>query len=70
MKNLHYGHCLLGIGLAVVLLVALGVSTSTLGFLAIVAICPLMMFVMMRSMMSGSEKPASHDEEVDRHQHV
>jgi hypothetical protein len=56
MKNLHYGHCLVGVGLAVVLLLALGVSTSTLGFLAVVALCPLMMLVMMKTMMSDSHK--------------
>ena len=60
MKNLHHGHCLVGVGLAVVLLLALGVSTSTLGFLAVVALCPLMMLVMMKTMMSDSHKDQHH----------
>ena len=51
MKNLHYGHCLIGVAVAVVLLVALGVKASTVGFLAVVLACPLMMFVMMKMMM-------------------
>ena len=53
MKNLHYGHCIIGVALAAVLLVVLGVSASTLGFLAVVLACPLMMFVMMRAMMDN-----------------
>ena len=59
MKNLHYGHCIIGVALAAVLLVALGVSTSTLAFLAVAFACPLMMFVMMRAMMGN--QPGSHD---------
>ncbi len=50
MKNLHYGYCLLGVAAAVVLLVAVGVQASTLGFLGVVLICPLMMLVMMKTM--------------------
>jgi len=57
MKNLHYGHCLIGVAVAVVLLVALGVKASTLGILVVVIACPLMMFVMMRTMMG--DRPAS-----------
>jgi hypothetical protein len=66
--HLHYGHCLVGVGLAVALLLALGVSTSTLGFLAVAAACPLMMFVMMRTMMGdrhtaeAPERPAGQDQ--------
>jgi choline-glycine betaine transporter len=58
MKNLHYGHCIVAVALAAVLLIALGVSASTLGYVAILLACPLMMFVMMRMMM-GSQ-PGSH----------
>ena len=54
MKNLHYGHCIIGVALAAVLLVAFGVSANTLGFVAVVLVCPLMMFVMMR-MMKGNQ---------------
>lgn len=64
MKNLHYSHCLIGVGIAALLLLVLGVQASTLGVLAAVLICPVMMFVMMKMMMGGdksadpSEKPA------------
>ena len=70
MKNLHYGHCLIGVALAVIVLIALGVSTSTLGFLSIALLCPLMMMVMMRTMMSDSKADkAEHDQPVDQPQH-
>ena len=69
MKNLHYGHCLIGVAVAVVLLVALGVKASTVGFLAVVLACPLMMFVMMKMMM-GHQSASSHhaDRPVDQGQ--
>ena len=72
MKKLHYGQCLIGVVLAVIVLIALGVSTSTLGFLAVVLICPLMMFVMMRTMMSDNNTrsdPVDDDQPVDQDQH-
>lgn len=62
MKNLHYGHCLIGVAVAVVLLVALGVKASTVGFLAVVLACPLMMFVMMKMMMGHQSVPSHHDD--------
>ena len=62
MKNLHYGHCLIGVALAVVLLVALGVKASTLGILAVALACPLMMFVMMRTMMGDKSESSHHDD--------
>ena len=66
MKNLHYGHCIIGVAVAVVLLVALGVSASTLGIVAVALACPLMMFVMMRTMMSDRPAaPRSDDRPVD-----
>jgi choline-glycine betaine transporter len=69
MKNLHYGHCLIGVAVAVVLLVALGVKASTLGVLAVVLACPLMMFVMMKMMMSDqSSSSPSEDHPVDQSQ--
>ena len=67
MKNLHYGYCLIGIVAAVTLLIAVGVQASTLGFLAVVLLCPLMMLVMMKTMMgdhSGSSS-RSDDQSVD-----
>jgi len=62
MKNLQYGHCLIGVAVAVVLLVALGVKASTLGFLAIVLACPLMMFVMMKMMVGDQSSTSSSDD--------
>lgn len=70
MKN-HYGHCLIGVALAAVLLVAFGVSASTVGFFAVVLICPLMMFVMMRMMMNGDQRssaPTDDKQPVDHGQ--
>jgi hypothetical protein len=67
MKNLHYGYCLIGVAAAVILLVAVGVKASTLGFLGVVLLCPLMMLVMMKTMMgdhSGSSS-RSDDHPVD-----
>ena len=62
MKNLHYGHCLIGVAVAVVLLVALGVKASTLGILAVALACPLMMFVMMKMMMGDHSASSHHDD--------
>jgi hypothetical protein len=62
MKNLHYGHCLIGVAVAVVLLVALGVKASTLGILAVALACPLMMFVMMKTMMGDQSSSSHHDD--------
>lgn len=61
MKNLHYGHCLIAVAVALVLLVALGVKASTLGILAVALACPLMMFVMMRTMMGDRSSSSHHD---------
>ena len=69
MKNLHYGHCLIGVAVAVVLLVALGVKASTLGILAVTLACPLMMFVMMKMMMGDQSASSHHDDHpVDQDQ--
>ena len=68
MKNLHYGHCLVGVAVAVVLLVALGVKASTLGILAVALACPLMMFVMMRTMMGDQSSSHRDDHPVDHDQ--
>lgn len=63
MKNLHYGHCILGVAGAAVLLVALGVSASTLGVLAVALACPLMMVLMMRMMMRDQGRRADGDDD-------
>lgn len=64
MNKFHFGHCVIGVALAVVLLAALGVSASSLGILLVALACPLMMLVMMRSMMDagGDDSPAGLDE--------
>lgn len=72
MNTFHFGHCVIGVALAVVLLVALGVSASSLGILLVALACALMMLVMMRSMMVGShdDSPArleEPEEPVDHH---
>lgn len=64
MKHLHYSQCLVGIAIGAVVLVALGVSASTVAFLAVVLACPLMMFVMMRAM-GDAHTSAPHDESID-----
>lgn len=70
MKNLHYGHCLIGVVAGAILLIALGVKASTLGILAVVLACPLMMFVMMKMMMGDrSASSGSDDDPVPHHQH-
>ena len=62
MKKLHYGHCLVGVAVAAILLVALGVQASTLGILAVALACPLMMFVMMKAMMGARPASSHHDD--------
>jgi hypothetical protein len=64
MKHLHYTYCLVGVAIGVVLLIALGASASTLGFLAVVLACPLMMLVMMRAM-GDSQRNAPRDESTE-----
>lgn len=66
MKNVRYGHCLVGVALAAALLVAFGVSASTLGLFAVVLACPLMMFVMMKVMMGDQSSSHRHDHPGDR----
>ena len=70
MKNLHYGHCLVGVAVAAVLLVAVGVKASTLGIVAVALACPLMMFVMMRTMMGDQSSSSHHDDDPDQPQHT
>jgi len=67
MKHLHYSQCLVGVAIGAVVLVALGVSASTLGFLAVVLACPLMMLVMMRAM-DDAHTSAPRDESIDETQ--
>ena len=70
MKKLHYGYCLIGVAVAVVLLASLGVKASTLGILAVALACPLMMFVMMRTMMGDKSESSHHDDHPVDHDHT
>ncbi len=49
-NNRNYGLYAIAIAIALVGALALGVPLGTLSILAIVAVCPLMMFFMMRGM--------------------
>jgi choline-glycine betaine transporter len=69
MRSLHCRHCIVGVALAAVLLIALGASASSLGYVAVLLACPLMMFVMMRMMMGSrpgarerDDRPLDHDQ--------
>jgi hypothetical protein len=57
MSNQRYLGAIVGIVVAVVMLRVVGVSLGSVGLLAIVLACPLMMFFMMRGMggMQGGE---------------
>lgn len=70
MKKNHMTICLVGIAAAAVLLLAFGIHTSTLLVLGVVLLCPLMMFVMMKSMMSANsrgEAPKAKDNSPSDH---
>ena len=58
MKHLSHTHCAIGIAVAVVAVVAFGVSGSSILFVGMFLACPLIMFFMMRTMMSSAPAPA------------
>ena len=60
MNKLHYGQCLVGVAAAGALLLLFGVQASTLGVLAVVLLCPVMMFVMMKMMMGNQHGSSDH----------
>jgi len=75
MKAHHLGLCGLCVLVAAIFLLgalAFGVPASSLWILALVAVCPLMMIVMMRGMHGGSSNDAGqpknneHDPQVRR----
>lgn len=66
MKKLHLGHCLVGLAVAVLAYVALGGSSSSLGFAVVVLACPLMMFMMMFMMMGGHRSGTGPEDARDR----
>jgi hypothetical protein len=55
MLRNYLPHCLIGVGAALVVLLAFGVQANTLLFLAAALACPLMMVFMMRGMMGGQD---------------
>jgi len=74
MKTHHLGLCGLCVLVAAIFVVgalAFGLPASSLWTLALVAVCPLMMIVMMRGMHGGTSNDAGHlknehDEQVRR----
>lgn len=66
MKNRNYGLYAIAVAIAVVGALALGVPVSTLGFLAIVLVCPLMMLFMMRGMQGDDGHHAAGGDERER----
>ena len=64
MKNQRYMGLAFGLLAGVVVLRVLGVSLGSLGLLAVVLACPLMMFFMMRSM--GGMGHDTHDRDNNR----
>ncbi|MFB7171908.1 hypothetical protein ACFCYM_13910 [Streptomyces sp. NPDC056254] len=72
-NNRNYGLYAIAIAIALVGALALGVPVGTLSVLAIVAVCPLMMFFMMRGMHGSDDMHGhGHDEapkDRDPHDH-
>lgn len=65
MKHLSHTHCLIGIAVAVIAVVAFGVSASSLLFVGMFLACPLIMLFMMRSMMGSPPAAAPAPNEPD-----
>lgn len=66
MKPVHYAGCLIGVAAAIAILAVVGVRWSTIGIALAVLACPLVMFVMMRTLMSTrtaarSDEQAGHN---------
>ncbi|MFF8603123.1 DUF2933 domain-containing protein [Streptomyces sp. NPDC015232] len=74
-NNKNYGLYAVALAIAFVGALALGVPVGTLALLAVVSVCPLMMFFMMRGMHGGGHgDDQSMDErdpmrKHDHHQH-
>jgi cobalamin synthase len=56
MKDRNYGFYALAAAVLVVGALWLGLSIPTLGLLAIVLVCPLMMLIMMKGMHGGNDR--------------
>ena len=65
MKKQHYVGCVVGLVAGVIVLRVFGVSLGSLGLLAVVLACPLMMFFMMRAM-GGMGHDTSDGDSRDR----
>jgi hypothetical protein len=77
MKVPNYGLWLIGVAIAVVVALALGVRVGTLAFLGVALMCPLMcplmMLLMMRGVHGGGESHEKGSTELrrsDDHTHV
>lgn len=68
MNTKHLAPCIAGVAVALVLLVAFGVDSSTLLFLGLVLACPLMMLVMMKGMTRGKGDGSRGNVPSDRDQ--
>ena len=66
MKNRNYVLYAVAVAIAVVAALALGAPFSTLGFLVIVLVCPLMMMFMMRRMRGGGAHQETGENDRDR----
>jgi len=65
MKDRNYGLYALAVAVLVVGALWLGLPVSTLGLLAIVLVCPLMMLFMMKGMHSGDSHGQSSSRSSD-----
>jgi hypothetical protein len=65
MKKNYMVPCVIGFAAALLIMAIVGVKASTLGFLAIVLLCPLMMFMMMRSMGGNNQSSGDRDQHTD-----
>jgi hypothetical protein len=71
MNKRNYGLYAVAVAIAVVGALALGVPVGTLGFLAVVLVCPLMMLFMMRGMHGGhGQNPTGEDDRTTPHDHT
>ncbi|MGW7304445.1 DUF2933 domain-containing protein [Streptomyces sp. NPDC054835] len=68
-NNRNYGLYAIAVAIALVGAMTLGVPLGTLAILAIVAVCPLMMFFMMRGMHGGDDIHRHDDVPKDRDPH-
>jgi hypothetical protein len=68
MNSRNYGLYAIALAIVVIGALALGLPVSTLLFLGLVLLCPLMMLFMMRGM-HGTHAPDQHRPEADDRSH-